>query len=237
MFGELRQALGLPRQHNFQAFKKVAPVDGHTIWDLVLERNQDKLTVKRADKAQDNLRRLIEATFKQANQVGFVSMTLRDLCRETGLSMGGLYGYIASKDDLAALIEDMILFLGAAIPFWFADHEDPSSRLEATLRGHIFLTELLQPWFYFVFMESRMLSASQRQVAKAAELQLHHDFATLLARAGQLAEADAELMAGHTVATLQDWYVKRWKYRHKKISVDQFADDVCTNTMRMLRSA
>ncbi|NDY91260.1 TetR/AcrR family transcriptional regulator [Ideonella sp. TBM-1] len=234
MFGDLRRPLGLPRQFTLQAFRKAAPVDSQSIWDLVLERHQQRMTVRRADKAQDNLRKLIEATFRLANKVGFVSMTLRDLSRETGLSMGGLYGYIASKDDLAAMVEDMIHLLGGAIPHWFTDHQDADARLDATLRGHIYLTELLQPWFYFVFMESRMLDASQRQVAKAAELQLHADIAGLLRDVGALATEQAELLAGHTVAAMQDWYVKRWKYRHKKIAVEQFADDVCAMTLRLV---
>lgn len=225
-FGELRQPLGLPPGFDFQTFRKVTPLDGSTIWALLLERNQQRITVKRPDKAQDNLRRLIEATFRLANQVGFVSMTLRDLCRETELSMGGLYGYIASKDDLAAMIEDMIRFLGAAIPHWFDDQPSPTARLDAFLRGHVFLSELLQPWFYFVFMESRMLSGSQRQVAKAAELQLQQDLASRIADAGVPDPAEAQLLAAHTAALIQDWHVKRWKFRQQKVSADTFAASV-----------
>jgi AcrR family transcriptional regulator len=53
--------------------------------------------------------------------VGFRAMNLRDLCGETGLSMGGLYGYIASKDQLAEMIEDVVRHATQALPKMFAD--------------------------------------------------------------------------------------------------------------------
>jgi hypothetical protein len=45
-------------------------------------------------------------------------MSLRDLCKEAGLSMGGLHGYIGTKDDLAAMIEDVVRYhwAGPAAP-------------------------------------------------------------------------------------------------------------------------
>jgi AcrR family transcriptional regulator len=169
--------------------------------------------------------------------VGFGSMTLRDLSRECGLSMGGLYGYIASKDDLAAMIEDMIRYLAGEIPFWFAGRFTPAERLGATLRAHVYISELMQPWFYFVFLESRTLSDSQRQVAKAAEMAVHQGLTTLVADAGVEGPTDAHLLAGHLIAVAQDWYVKRWKYKQAKLSVDAFADSLCALAMARIHPA
>ena len=126
----------------FADFKRVAPVDASSVWPLLLERNAHRMTVKRPAAAMENLRAIVETTFRLANKVGFGSMTLRDLSRECGLSMGGLYGYIASKDDLAAMIEDMIRFLAGEIPFWFAGRFTPAERLDATLRAHVYISEL-----------------------------------------------------------------------------------------------
>jgi AcrR family transcriptional regulator len=190
------------------------------------------MTVKRPAAASDNLRKIFEATFRLANKTGFAAMSLRDLCRETGLSMGGLYGYIASKEDLAAMIEDVVRHVSAAIPLWFSAEPNALSRLDGTLRGHIFLSELLQPWFYFVFMESRLLSATQRAVAKASELHFQEELSRMVVDTGVSEEVQAQLIASHCMAMVQDWHVKRWKYRHQKIGVDAFANSVSDLVLR-----
>ena len=133
-------------------------------------------------------------------------MTLRDLCRATGLSMGGLYGYIASKDDLAAMIEDVIRFTSAAIPIWFSAQPTALDRLDSTLRGHIFISELLRPWFYFVFMESRKLSASQKTIARSSEMSFQDQLSRLFSEAGLTEKENAHLRAAHCMALIQNWY-------------------------------
>jgi AcrR family transcriptional regulator len=161
-----------------------------------------------------------------ANKAGFGAMTLRELSQEAGLSMGGLYGYITSKDDLASMMEDMIRYVAAEIPLWFEKHGSAAQRLDAILRAHIFQSELLQAWFYFVFMESRTLSASQRLVAKTSELRWHSDVVSLIESSTRTPGLRAELVAAHCQAMIQDWHIKRWKYRQFKTSVDEFADSV-----------
>ncbi|WP_436411649.1 hypothetical protein [Variovorax ginsengisoli] len=69
-------------------------------------------------------------------------MSLRDLSRESGLSMGGLYGYIKTKDDLAAMIEDVVRYCSCAIPERFSACADPQVRLAATCALTVFLGEL-----------------------------------------------------------------------------------------------
>lgn len=229
--------LTLPPQFAFADFKRVAPLDAGSVWPLLLERNAHRLTVKRPAAALDNLRSIVETTFRLANKVGFGAMTLRDLSRECGLSMGGLYGYIASKDDLAAMIEDMIRYLAGEIPSWFAGRWTPAERLQATLRGHVYISEMLQPWFYFVFFESRMLSDGQRQVAKSAEMEVQQGLTRLITEAGVSDVGDAQLLAGHLQALSQDWYVKRWKYRQLKVGVDAFADSVCRLALARVEAA
>jgi AcrR family transcriptional regulator len=109
-------------------------------------------------------------------------MNLRDLCGETGLSMGGLYGYISSKDQLAEMIEDVVRHATHEVPKMFTDITDPLDRLEALIRASIYVSEILQPWFYFVFMDSRVLQAEQRSTAKESELHVQSLFADIIAQ-------------------------------------------------------
>ncbi|MQA41736.1 TetR family transcriptional regulator [Rugamonas sp. FT29W] len=209
----------------------MTPLDGANIWAYLLDHNAERITVKRRKPALENLERIFRATFKLANDVGFRAMNLRDLCQETGLSMGGLYGYISGKDQLAEMIEDVVRHATLEMPRLFTDITEPLDKLEALMRASIYVSEILQPWFYFVFMDSRVLQAAQRTTAKESELYVQALFAGVIAQIPQRPEGSPELLAAHIMAMFQDWYVKRWKYRAADISPDQFAD----SAVRMMR--
>ncbi|ELX08284.1 hypothetical protein Jab_2c03300 [Janthinobacterium sp. HH01] len=209
----------------------MTPLDGVNIWAYLLDHNAERITVKRRKPALENLERIFRATFKLANDVGFRAMNLRDLCQETGLSMGGLYGYISGKDQLAEMIEDVVRHATLEMPRLFSEIAEPLDKLEALMRASIYVSEILQPWFYFVFMDSRVLQAAQRTTAKESELYVQALFADVIAQIPQRPEGSPELLAAHVMAMFQDWYVKRWKYRAADISPDQFAD----SAVRMMR--
>jgi AcrR family transcriptional regulator len=216
----------LPVSFTLTQFREVTPLNECNIWAFLLDRNCEKIGVKRRETALENLEKIIGATFRLANTVGFQAMTLRDLCRETGLSMGGLYGYIENKDKIAAMIEDVIRHASELLPTWFVKVAAPVDRIECIVRASVCLAEILQPWLYFVYMESRTLEVAQRKIAKASELDTHQHLAGLIEKSGNSAPGEAFLLAAHCMALVQDWYVKRWKYHDAKISPDEFADSV-----------
>ncbi len=179
----------LPVSFTLAQFREVTPIDESNIWALLLERNSGRISVKRRDTALENLENIVVATFRLANTVGFQAMTLRDLCRESGFSMGGLYGYIENKDQLAAMIEDMVNHVTEMLPTWFKHVTSEIDQIESILRAYICLSEIFQPWLYFVFLESRTLQPAQRDIAKASELHMQSHLARLIgADAGLSAE-------------------------------------------------
>ncbi|WP_229518556.1 TetR/AcrR family transcriptional regulator [Massilia sp. PAMC28688] len=220
------------RHFDFEQFQRMTPLNGDTIWEYLVERHGERIGVKRRKPALENMEKIFGATFRLANEVGFRAMSLRDLCRETGLSMGGLYGYIESKDQLAEMIEDVVRHTTYELPRMFAHVEPPLQRLESLIRGTIYLSEILQPWFYFVYMDSRVLNFEQRGMAKTSELSIQAYITGILDGLEPKLQGDTTLVAAHIVALFQDWYVKRWKYRAARVHVDDFADSV----LQLLRS-
>ncbi len=214
------------RRFDFDQFQTMTPLNGDTIWVYLVERHAQRIGVKRRKPALENMEKIFVATFRLANEVGFRAMSLRDLCRETGLSMGGLYGYIEGKDQLAEMIEDVVRHATQELPRMFAHVEAPLERLESLVRGTIYLSEILQPWFYFVYMDSRVLNFEQRAMAKSSELAVQAQLAGILDELRPPPGGDTTLLAAHILSMLQDWYLKRWKYRAAKVGVDEFADSV-----------
>jgi AcrR family transcriptional regulator len=216
----------LPVSFSLADFKRATPLNESNIWEFLLDRNSDRIGVKRREVALENLEKIFTATFRLANTVGFRAMTLRDLCRETGLSMGGLYGYIENKDQLAGMIEDMVRYATEMLPNWFKHIAAPLDEMECILRAHIFLSEIFQPWAYFVFLESRTMQVDQRDIAKGSELSIQTHIASLIKTTGSFSSDDATLLAAHCMSLVQDWHLKRWKFGGTNIDADVFADSV-----------
>lgn len=211
----------------FQEFKRrLAPTVEGICRDLFRE-NRDSISVKKEKVAVKNMTRILEAVFALSREKGFRTMTLRDLSRKSGLSMGALYSYFSGKEELRSMImrqgaaytREVILEQAGAC-------ERTVDRLEAALVTHLYLTEVLRPWFYFAYMEASSLSRIEKQRAMEDELTTEQIFVDLLKEGvarGDFFCPHMDLMAALIKAVLQDWYLKRWKYRRKGITVEAYA--------------
>lgn len=196
----------------------------------ILDRHRDTVRVQKPVVAVANLVRIITATLEAANRDGFSSMSLRTLAESSGLSMGSLYAYFDSKDTLAMMILRQVQ---AVVERVFASPEDssadPRQRLRWILSAHITLTEILQPWFIFAFMEARSFDQQARTYVLDSELFTERLIGDALLE-GQKQNAfrltDPHMTAAHIKPLLQDWYIKRWKYRRRKVSAEAYVESV-----------
>ena len=157
-------------------------------------------------------------------------MSMRDLSRETNLSMGALYSYFSSKEELLEMLQNQRRMITSRILEERIDREaDPARRLQVAILTHLYLSEAMQPWFYFSFMEAKNLSKKEKDLAVASERYTERIFADLIEdgqHQGIFVKRDPLLTAGIIKAMLQDWYLKRSKYVKRRITVDQYAQFV-----------
>lgn len=99
------------------------------------------------------------------------------------------------------------------------------AKLRMAIQTHLYLSEVMQPWFYFSYMEAKNLTKMERDKAIKSELYTEELFVEIL-RQGQeegiFVSRDLRLAASLIKATLQDWYLKRWKYAKRNVSVDYY---------------
>ena len=228
-------------QLSFRSFRRLINFDESSFYaDLYLNHpfqiSNQRIAVRR-------LKKICDATFHLANQGGFQSMTLRKLSEETGMSMGGLYAYISSKDDLALLIYSSLNhYCQKQLDAFLLHDASPSEQLQVLLRCHIYLSELLQPWFYFAYMEARSLY-NQKHLAIDSEMIMENKLTKLIKRGIDENEFDLpdgsakmiRLNASLIKSMLQDWYLKRGKYQKRRVTVDQYANQLIEMTLRHLK--
>ena len=186
--------------------------------------------IKKEKTAVKNLDIIFGAVLKISNKKGFKSMSMRDLSRECGLSMGALYNYFSNKDELLEMLQHQRRSItGKILEERIASESAAPGKLKAAIFTHLYLSEAMQPWFYFSFMETKNLSQIEKQKAIESELATEKMICDILIQ-GQEQNVfhlhDPQIGASIIKAMLQDWYLKRGKYAGKNISVDQYAEYV-----------
>ena len=224
---------------NFDIFARKASFSRLDICREVYQNHRQTIKIKKEKTLTKNLMGIFDAALKISNEKGFNAMTMRDLSRESGLSMGGLYAYFSGKDDLL----EMLLQTGQTttrkvMEVHLKGVSHPLQRLRAAIRTHIFLSEVMLPWFYFSYMEARHLGTAQKQKAIKGELASEKIFSDIIEEGmnqGVFNVENSLLAASVIKAMVQDWYVKRWKYSKRKIDVEQYAGFVIQCVERFCR--
>jgi len=227
-----------PHDMSFDAFRRTWVLEGEPLWRRVFDTHRAKMQIKNPHIALGNLEKIFTCTFQLANTKGFQAMSLRDLSRETGISMGGLYAYIGSKDDLASVIEEVLRITIDAVMLDKAVLElPPVQRLKAIVFGDLYMNDIMHSWYYFCYLEAKGLSPEQREAAMQMELKFDERLLETF-EAGAAAELfNAEnlpLLAANTTAMLQQWYLKRWKFSRMDTRIEEYAQFVFETTLRSL---
>jgi len=211
----------------YAEFKKLVDLSKAAMSREIFLRHPSAIKIKKEQTVVRNLERIFSAALKISNRKGFQAMSMRDLSDAVNMSMGGLYAYFSSKEALLAMLQDQRRAVTQRIlEDRIAAAEGAGAKLRMAVQTHLYLSETMQPWFYFSYMEARHLSRSEQQKALESELYTEQLFEGLLqevAGGRSISQADHRMFAGLLKAMLQDWYLKRWKYRRRKISVDRYA--------------
>jgi len=214
----------------YSEFKKIVNISKEDISGQILEQNRDSIKVKKEKKVIENLIKIFDATLGICSRKSFQAMSIRDLAAHSGLSRGALYSYFTNKEELLNLIQmqgrqianrvltEQISCAGGA-----------AEKLRIAIKTHIYLSEAMHNWFYFTYIEARNLSKPEQKKAIESELQTEAIFVDIITTGVKekvFVSDNVILTASVIKAMLQDWYLKRWKYTQRKVSVDEYADFV-----------
>ena len=82
------------------------PASGGSISETLTRRAVERAVAGRHASYADELRRIVDATYRVIERTGTVDPTLRDILRESGLSTQAFYRYFTSKDELLLVLLD-----------------------------------------------------------------------------------------------------------------------------------
>lgn len=199
----------------------------------ILEQHQSTIRTRKAHVAVVKLSQIVDTILKLSNKQGFHATSLREISTVSGVSMGGLYSYFDSKDTLLMMIlrqvSSSVTSVLKSAPASVAG--DPVAHLRWLINAHVALTETMLPWFVFSFMEAKAFPPVGRKMAVDSEEATEHVFLEVLHRgvkAGVFLDGQPEFTASLIKPMLQDWYVKRSKWRRRNVTAPEYSRMVCT---------
>lgn len=199
---------------------------GDALYALIFERNNDKIKVNKEKFAIKNLKKIFDAAFQLSAKSGFQAMSLRDLSTATGLSMGGLYSSISNKEAIAVIVKDVVSVVCAEIVEESREQKDPKLALQVLMRGYLYASTLMQPWFYFLYFETKSLPSADQEGSLKIELIQVKELETLIG--SLISNTDtchkAEFVATMALSLIQERYLKHWKYKNAPETIDEYAD-------------
>lgn len=215
---------------NYAEFQKLITESKEDICREVYLKNQEKIRIKKEKTAVKNFEKIFDAVFKISYAKGFQAMSMRDLSNESGLSMGALYGYFASKEELLKIIQRQGRSMITRVLVDLTGTVDaPREKLCAAISAHIYLSEMARPWFFFIFMEARNLNREELEASQTMEAATEDILVEILEEGetkGVFKSQEHRLTASLIKAMQQDWYLKRWKYAKRDITVDDYVAHV-----------
>lgn len=214
----------------FREFSRTTDVSVEELCRDFFRGHRTAIKIKKEKVAVKNLATIFSAVLKLSVKKGFDAMSLRDLSRESGLSMGALYSYFASKEDLMGMIQRHGAAAVENILHEHIDREgDPKNKLRAAIRTHLFLSEVMKNWFYFFFMETKNLNKKHRKISVENELMTERIITGILKegiRKKVFTIGNVTLTGCLIKAMMQDWYLKQWKYAKRTIALETYTQFV-----------
>lgn len=165
-------------------------------------------------------KQIVEGASRLFFQKGFHGTSIREIAAESGMSMGQLYHYISSKDDILFLVYKHLqeLWYEYLVEVGFEDTEDSLERLLRAVRSTIEFPAKNRKLFQFIFSESKYLDKEHLKVILEMDNRnVSGFFRKLLEEVSKEypVECDLDLAARLTTfitvfIALRGWNLKKW---------------------------
>ncbi len=181
-------------------------------------RTKDVVTlVKNPDLVQRRRRQIVDAAVELFIDKGFHKTTTRQIASAAGFSIGSLYEYIQSKEDILYLVCDAIHEeIEEHVSEALAVADQGRDALAKAIREYFMVCHRMSDHILLIYQETQSLPPQWRKMVLEHELHITGLFVDVLARlsaTGDLPSLDEKLieLAAHNITVLGHmWTFRRW---------------------------
>jgi len=193
-----------------------------------IDRPQVQSSVKDESLIEVRRKQIVEGAVRLFQEKGFHRATTREIAKEAGFSIGTLYEYIRTKEDVLYLVCDNIYNEVMASLASLPHDSGTLSDLQEAIRQYFKLIDSMIDEFTIMYQESKSLPKEALQYVLGKELEMVALFEQILrgcVNTGELTLTDKEvhLAANHIVVQGQSWAFRKWALR-KAFTIDEYID-------------
>ncbi len=215
--------------YDYQQFLKKFAVSDKKLYSLYFDMFQNEIKISNKKIAVKKLQIIITSTFKLTRNKSFSSVNLRELAKTTEISLGGLYLYFYSKEQLADQIHEFLYSIAKSI-INEVENSISMEPLERSIRTYVYLTEFLKDWFFFTFLESKNMTSAQRLKAISTESYLISKInrAIVLGQENGIYKKNlnSNMISSFCIMLFTGRYLSRWKKDHSKNNIDEYSQSL-----------
>ncbi len=170
-------------------------------------------------------KQIIEGAIKVFTAKGFHNATVREIAEESGLTMGTLYNYIATKEDIIYMVYDYITsILRQEVREAIEGITDPKKKLKAALRQNLKTVYQHQDVIMFIYKSSSFLDRESLHEVLAREseyIELFEDLLRNYFKKNKVDETRLKLAADLLAYIPVIVTFRRWSLRRRFESMDE----------------
>lgn len=192
------------------------------------ERKAIPTLVKDAGLVEKKRRELVDAAVGLFIRNGFHQTTTREIARAAGWSIGSLYEYVKSKEDVLYLVCEAIhKDMEGALRARIGEGASGRARLEEAVAEYIRVCDRMQDAILLIYRETSSLAPDSRRFVLQNEERITAIFEEVLrfgAKDGTLRVRDRKALAlmAHNITVLGHmWAFRRW-FLSRKYTVDDY---------------
>ncbi len=184
--------------------------------------------IKNKDLVKERRRQIVDAAVKLFIQNGYHKTTTRALAKETGMSIGSLYEYISTKDDVLYLVGIAIhAEVEQGVKDALARSSQSKDPLADVIKEYFQVCNRMSNHVLLMYQVTHFLPEKWQRKVLEAELRITDLFIEAmkeLRKSGKLPDLSDNtiLLIGHNISVMgHTWAFRRW-YFAKYFTIDEY---------------
>lgn len=181
-------------------------------------RKKISTTIKNANLVEERREQIFQAASKLISKKGYHKTTLRDISKETGMTLGSLYDYISTKEDILYIVHEKASQMVRTVKGGVGNVKDPVQKLKKMIEQELETMDRYQDLIMCIYQESHALSKPSLKMMLSSEEVHTGSFKKVIEEGidqGVFKASNPTILANIIKIMIDCWVLKRWALRGK----------------------
>jgi len=177
---------------------------------------------------QHRREQIVEAAVQLFSYQGFYKTTVQEVAQEAGMSIGSIYHYARTKEDILLLtLLSVLQSYKTEIPPALEGEADPIVRLWKVTVAYCRVVDARRAATVLAYRSTKSLPEKQQTMVKKAEIETNKYVSACVRaciKSGYFRKVNVEVLTTIFVVFAHSWALKHWRLK-SVVSIDDFIKD------------